>query len=369
MKTNFKVLSVFSGAGGLDFGFYKSGFEIVFANDIYADAVETYKLNIGTHIVCDDIKNIYNKILKFSGNVDVIIGGPPCQGFSVAGKMDPEDKRSQMIWEYVNIIELIRPKIFIMENVKALGTLSKWGAVRNKVLVKLRRLGYSTSFIVLNSSDYGVPQSRERVIFVGFYNNLSNIPDLEKILAPFKEKAKTVREVLSVLDVAGTGNNTEICKAKITLTDKPVLRKSPYAGMLFNGLGRPVRINGYCATLPASMGGNKTPIIDTDELYNNASSWVEEYHINITNGKTIPEYKLAPKRLRRLTVREAAIIQTFPLGFNFFGSQSSKYTQIGNAVPCELGYKIAQMVSYYLENSRYKGNYPTLPFQTELTEI
>ena len=104
MKTNFKVLSVFSGAGGLDFGFYKSGFEIVFANDIYADAVETYKLNIGTHIVCDDIKNIYNKILKFSGNVDVIIGGPPCQGFSVAGKMDPEDKRSQMIWDMLILL-------------------------------------------------------------------------------------------------------------------------------------------------------------------------------------------------------------------------------------------------------------------------
>ena len=127
--------------------------------------------------------------------------------------------------------------------------------------------------------------------------------------------------------------------------------------MLFNGLGRPIRINGYCATLPASMGGNKTPIIDSDELYFNYSSWIEQYHKGIINKTIIPEYKLAPDRLRRITVEEAAVIQTFPVDYVFKGSQSSRYTQIGNAVPCRLGYNIARMVYDYIRLKKYLGGY------------
>lgn len=273
-----------------------------------------------------------------------------------------------MIWEFVKVLDIVKPKIFVMENVKALGTLEKWSEIRKELLLKMNRIGYSVNFIIVNTSNYGVPQSRERVLFVGFYNKLNKKPDLEKIFSPFKEKSKSVKEILSALDKVGTGNNTSICKAKITLTDRPVMRRSPYAGMLFNGLGRPININGYCATLPASMGGNKTPIIDSGELYDGLSSWVEEYHQKLLKKEIVPEYKLAPPRLRRLTVEEAALIQTFPINYKFCGSQSSKYTQIGNAVPCELGYRIAQMVHYYLEKDRYMHNYPTVnrPEQLEL---
>ena len=352
------VISLFSGAGGLDVGFKRANFNIVLANDFFKDAVLTYKKNIGDHIICDDIRNIFNIIENFKNKIDVIIGGPPCQGFSVAGKMDPNDERSQMIWEFVKAINIVRPKIFVMENVKALGSLEKWEGVRKKLMLQIEKLGYSVNYIIVNASDYGVPQSRERVFFIGFYNNLNKKPNLERIFDPFKEKSKSVKETLSILDVAGKGNNMGICKAKITLTNRPVMRRSPYAGMLFNGLGRPVNINGYCATLPASMGGNKTPIIDTGELYEGLPSWIEEYHQKLIKGEIIPEYKLAPDRLRRLTVEEAALIQTFPLDYKFCGSQSSQYTQIGNAVPCELGYKIAKIVLYYLENDRYMGDYP-----------
>lgn len=353
------VLSLFSGAGGLDVGFKKANFNIILANDCFKDAVLTYRKNIGNHIICDDIRNIFSTIENLKNKVDVVIGGPPCQGFSVAGKMDPSDARSQMIWEFVKVLNIVKPKIFVMENVKALGTLKKWSNVRKELVSQIEKLGYSVNYIVVNASDYGVPQSRERVLFIGFYNKLNKRPNLEQIFEPFKEKSRSVKEVLSILDIAGRGNNVGICKAKITLTDRPVIRRSPYAGMLFNGLGRPININGYCATLPASMGGNKTPIIDSGEFYGGLPSWVEEYHQKIIKGEIIPEYKLAPERLRRITVEEAALIQTFPLDYQFYGSQSSQYTQIGNAVPCELGYKIAKMVLYYLKNDRYKNKYPT----------
>ena len=338
------VVSLFSGAGGLDMGFHMEGFNIVWANDFDADACETYKANIGNHIRCGDIKKWLYELHQFSNRVDLLIGGPPCQGFSVAGKMDPNDPRSENVWNYVKALEIVQPKAFVMENVKALGVLEKWSEIRNNLLERMRELGYSTDYVVVNSSDYNVPQNRERVLFIGFKEEKVKSIDLEKMLEPYKIKAPTVREVLSVLDKPGVGNNPHVCNAKITFTCNPVMRKSPYAGMIFNGLGRPIRIDGYCATLPASMGGNKTPIIDEEELYENKSSWVEEYHKKLMAGTIKPVFKEAPKRLRRLTVEEAAAIQTFPLGYNFIGSRTTMYKQIGNAVPCNLANQVAKMI-------------------------
>lgn len=361
-----KAISLFSGAGGLDVGFKKAGFDILWANDFDKNACETYKNNIGNHIHCGDIESLKSQLVKFENEIDVVFGGPPCQGFSVAGKMNPDDPRSKHIWTFADIIEQINPRAFVMENVKALGELSKWEPLRISLLEKLRSLGYSVNFIVVNASDYDVPQARERVFFIGFKNNSFIIPDLSRMLEPYKKKGKTVREALSVLDKAGQGNNQSICKAKITLTPNPVLRKSPYAGMLFNGLGRPVKIEGYCATLPASMGGNKTPIIDEDELYKNSKSWVEDYHSKIMNGGNPSEFAEAPKRLRRLTVEESLILQTFPINYKFAGSQSSIFKQIGNAVPCNLGYAIGQMMIDYLIHEDLGKMILKLPYQLEI---
>lgn len=343
-----EVVSLFSGAGGLDYGFIKAGFNIVWANDISKDAVGTYKQNIGNHIHLGDISEFMEELKELSGDIDLLIGGPPCQGFSVAGKMDPHDPRSKLVWSYIEVLEMLKPRAFVMENVKALGSLTKWNPLKVELLKKMRSLGYSTNYAIVNSSDFNVPQARERVIFIGFRSDSFIIPDIEKMLEPYKVIAKPLREALGVLDRAGTGNNTSLCNAKITLTPNPVLRKSPYAGMLFNGLGRPVKLDGYCATLPASMGGNKTPIIDEDELYNKSTGWVEIYHQKLLSGERASDFQIAPSRLRRLTVEEAAIIQTFPLNYSFCGSQSSKYTQIGNAVPCELAYNMARMIYDYL---------------------
>jgi len=332
-----KTISLFSGAGGLDQGLIRAGFDVIFANDYDKNACATYLNNIGNHIKYGDIDSYKEELLQYKGQIDLIAGGPPCQGFSVAGKMDPNDPRSKHIWTFAELISQIQPNAFIMENVKALGTLKKWEPLRKSLIQKFRDSGYATNFVVLNSSDFNVPQNRYRVFFIGFKTNAMLVPDLKQMLESYQKQAETVREAIAVLDKAGTGNNTGICKAKITLTSKPIMRKSPYAGMLFNGAGRPTRINGYSATLPASMGGNKTPIIDELELYENAKSWVEEYHQGLVEGKQPSEYKEAPKRLRRLTYQEAAVLQTFPINYDWKGSRSSIFKQIGNAVPCNLG--------------------------------
>jgi len=362
-----RAISLFSGAGGLDVGFKKAGVEIIWANDSDKDACDTYASNIGNHIKCGDIEEFKKELFRTVNNIDIIFGGPPCQGFSVAGKMDPHDPRSKHIWTFAEIVEKYQPKAFVMENVKALGKLKKWEDLREQLLQKFRDSGYIVNYVILNASEFNVPQARERVFFIGFKGNPSIVPNLEKMMAPFKTKSPTVREALSKLDKAGTGNNSSICKAKITITPNPIMRKSPYAGMLFNGLGRPVKIDGYCATLPASMGGNKTPIIDEEALYNNKENWIESYHKKIIDGGEPLPYKVAPKRLRRLTLEEASTLQSFPENYIFSGSQSSVFKQIGNAVPCNLGYAVASMIYYEcLNNNEKKSPIIEQPVQLRL---
>jgi len=339
------LISLFSGAGGLDIGFKNAGFNLLWANDFDKDACETYKQNIGDHIVHGDIQSYETKLCSTFSEIDLVIGGPPCQGFSVAGKMDPTDPRSRHVWTFVENIERIKPKAFVMENVGALGKLDKWKDIRTGILFKLRSLGYATNFVIINAKDYGVPQSRERIFFIGFKTASNNLNlNLDLMLDPYQQKSLTLKTTLLKLDKAGTGNNTGQCNAKITLAKNPIMRKSPFAGMLFNGLGRPLDINGYSSTISASMGGNKTPIVDEEELYFDKDNWIIEYHKKLSNGIARPELVDIPKSVRRITVEEAALIQTFPIGYKFSGSQSSKFKQIGNAVPCNLSQQVAKMV-------------------------
>lgn len=130
------------------------------------------------------------------------------------------------------------------------------------------------------------------------------------------------------------------------------MRKSPYAGMYFNGQGRPINIDGYSNTLPASMGGNKTPFIDEEYLYGSAEcDWVIDYHKSLLEGTIEPKFEEAPKRLRRITIKEAARIQSFPDDYIFCGNKGKIYTQIGNAVPCRLAEAVARAVIKYLNQN------------------
>lgn len=354
MNNKFTGISLFAGAGGMDVGFKNAGINIIFANELIKDAADTYNANHPEGImVNDDINNIIDKFHNYKG-VDIVFGGPPCQGFSVAGKMDPDDMRSRLIFTFLEVVEKVTPRAFVMENVKALGTLEKWKSVRIKFLKRANSLGYSCVPIVLNASEYGVPQKRERVFFIGIKDNLDPFFEytINNLILDYKSKSPSVREILSPLGRAGTEKNPHTCTAKITFATHPIMRKSPYAGMYFNGQGRPIDIDGYSNTLPASMGGNKTPFVDEDYLYGSSSeNWVVSYHQGLCNGTIIPEFKEAPKRLRRITIKEAAKIQTFPDNYIFKGNKGSIYTQLGNAVPCKLAEAVAKAVIEHLNNA------------------
>jgi DNA (cytosine-5)-methyltransferase 1 len=334
-EKRFSFVSLYSGAGGLDLGFSAAGFYPVWANDIDPDAVETYNNYLGGLLgheaVCGDVRR---QALPECGSAALVIGGPPCQGFSVAGKMDPNDPRSRHIWDFLGVVKRVQPRAFVLENVMGLAMNRRWAGLRHALLQSAGELGYETELITLRASDFGVPQNRERMFLVGTRNGEAIDPEPVSAEAP-----PTVRSVLDNLPRYGASGNRTFCVAKVTPAKKPVLRRSPYAGMLFNGQGRPLNLDAPAPTLPASMGGNRTPIIDQEQLDTGRECWVIGYHRRLWNGGA--PYKRVPKRLRRLTLEECAAIQTFPPGVEWSGRLSSQFKQIGNAVPPRLAFHVA----------------------------
>jgi DNA (cytosine-5)-methyltransferase 1 len=338
-----KGVSLFTGAGGMDVGFSNAGIDVVLANELMPYACDTYEKNHPeTKLLRGDLNEYLDSFSE--GDADIVFGGPPCQGFSVAGKMDPDDERSKLIWSFLEVVGRVRPKVFVMENVKALGVLEKWKPIRDRFIELSQSKGYCCHYFVLNAAEYGVSQNRERVFFIGSlkeYEPMQFLGELNK----HKETPQSLRKLLSSLPAAGSEENPLTCTAKITLAANPVMRKSPYAGMLFNGLGRPLNLESVSATLPASMGGNKTPIVDTKLLEDpNENDWVVDYHAKLRNNTEKSQFGLAPDRLRRLTIVESAAIQSFPPNYEFCGTKSAVYTQIGNAVPCRLAERVAKTV-------------------------
>ncbi len=349
-----KCVSLYTGCGGLDLGFHDAGFTTIWANDIDPFALETYSNELNRRgflipeIQCGDVSKAK---LPDRGSADVVIGGPPCQGFSVAGRMDPNDPRSRQVWEFFRVVEHISPRAFVMENVKALATNARWAGTMEALQAKGEKLGYQTRLLVLNAADYGVAQLRERMFLVGIQDGIMPTP------VSFGAR-KTVRAALTDLPAYREIGNHSICKAIVTAAKTPVLRKSPFAGMLFNGQGRPMDLDAPSLTLPASMGGNRTPIIDQQSLAENAVPWVTGYHGRLmAGGKPVAK---VPKYLRRLTVEEAACLQGFPLGMSFAGSQCTKFRQIGNSVPPALGEVVGRTLKNVLEGAaaaeEWRGN-------------
>lgn len=342
------AISLFSGAGGMDVGFESAGVDVIWANEFNSDAVNTYKVNHpNTHVECADIRYVKTQLEKYAeSHIDLVFGGPPCQGFSVAGKMDPNDERSKMIWEFLDVVRIVSPSIFVIENVKALGELARWKNVRENIIKRATDLGYHCFFRIFNAADFGVPQKRERVFFIGVkHGNARTEIFFDELIQKKRQPRQTLRDCLLKLETAGRIENPLTCTAKISLASNPVIRKSPYAGMLFNGMGRPLNFDEQANTLPASMGGNKTPIVDDLLLHNpSADNWVALYHQKLIAGEApIPQVNM-PSHLRRLTIKEAAAIQTFPPNYIFHGEKSSVYRQIGNAVPCKLAQAVAEAI-------------------------
>lgn len=303
-----RVVSLFSGAGGLDLGFYQAGYELLWANDIDKDAVNSYRNNIGNHIVCESIENIWSKHIP---ECDIVIGGFPCQGFSVANmNRSAADSRNTLYRELVRVIKDKQPKYFLAENVKGLATLDK-GQILKIILRDLTGGGYKVKYKILNAADYGVPQRRERIIFVGVRNDINHNIDFppcshaDPISSPNPPIRPwvTIGEALSGIpepnDAPGLANHT--C--------------SQYK----------LRFNGYI--------GHRT--IDPNKPAPTITARGDS-----RGGVVVLHH---PRNHRRMSARELATTQSFPLDFRFSGCLSSVYRQIGNAVPPLFSSALASM--------------------------
>ena len=246
-----RMLSVYTGAGGLDIGFAEAGFAPVFAIDINSDATETYQRSckrLGHRIptlAADSHQchtgDVADHMPLIAGvQCDLVVGGPPCQGFSVAGKMDPADPRSDHIWRFLDVVEATAPRAFVMENVMSLGSNDRWATVLYDLRGRAERLGYRTAKVILNSADFGVPQSRRRLFLVGTRSDVTafSIP-----LGDVFHDPPTSRSALESLAPLGTPGNDTLCNARVVPMSKPLLRRSPYAGKLFNGAGSVVNLD------------------------------------------------------------------------------------------------------------------------------
>lgn len=329
MKIRPTCIDLFSGAGGLSLGLKMAGWNALVASDFDGTACSTYRYNFpGTDVIEGDVRNIDWTSLR--GKVDLIAGGPPCQPFSVAGNQRAFQDNRDMLPEFVRAVREIKPSLILMENVAGLTTTKNLPYLQIK-LDELRELGYAVHFQVLNAANYGVAQDRLRVIVLG---SMTSLPPFPKATHGTKSKP-----YVSARDALTGVPPDEPNRAIVTYAKNPIIRPSPWAGMLVNGGGRPINLSEPAQTIPASAGGNRTHIIDPDGV-------LLEYHAQLLAGGK-PRQGLVP-HVRRLTVRESARIQSFPDSFTFLGQKSATYRQIGNAVPPILGKAIGKALLRHL---------------------
>lgn len=339
-----RAIDLFSGPGGLSLGLKSSGIYAELCVEKNADAVDTYsRHSVNCIHANEDIRKI--SFQKYRNKIDIVFGGPPCQPFSTGGLQKAQFDQRDMIPEFIRCITEVQPEAFIMENVPGLITKNS-RAYFDHVLQRLSVLGYKLNWAVLNAGDYGVPQKRKRLILLGSQEEFLKFPHPTHGDRTRKEFVKA-SDVLRLDDPIG-----EPAKTPVTYAKNPDIRKYAYAGLVYNGGGRPIDPNGLCHTILASSGGSKTHWIDTKGI-------VEEYHAHLSSGGK-PRSGVVDGA-RRLSVEECALIQTFPKGLKFSGSKSSQYTQIGDAVPPKLAAAIGRAVVAQL--SRKKSNIKLLDFQ------
>ena len=344
-KTKYNVIDLFSGCGGLSLGFEMAGFEVNIAIDNWEDALVTYRHN---HYGCNtlnadllhlDPKEVENKYDIHE--VSVIIGGPPCQGFSVAGKRIIDDDRNKLYKSFVKFVAHFRPKAFVMENVPNILSIGK-GAVKDAVIKDFSELGYTISYKVLTASDYGVPQNRRRAIFVGLHNEEFPFP------SPNVDKRVTTWEALSDLPEDSVDDGSAY----------PIAPLSDYQKLMRKGVGglynhqitvHTPETQRIIAMVPD--GGNYKCL--PEEMWS-----LRKVHIAWTrmNSKkpcfTIDTghfHHFHYKFNRVPTVRESARIQSFPDNYVFIGGKGSQLRQVGNAVPPLMAKAIAEQLKTVIE--------------------
>lgn len=343
-----KVIDLFAGVGGLSLGFETCGFDVVMANEYDEAIANAYKLNHkNTNVVVGDITKLDLKKIfgRFVGKIDVIIGGPPCQGFSQKGQRKTiHDERNFLFKYYVEVVKLVRPRYFVMENVPNLLTAEK-GFFRNEIEELFDSIGYKLTMGILNASDYGVPQNRRRAVIIGKMGG--EAPKLPKPL----NKKTTIWDAISDLAFLESGEGQEEQKYQIDV-------QSNYQKQL---RGRCLVLSNHVATKHSSIALKRLAMIPpnggkeslpkehlTKSIYSGTWTRMRKNEISATittRFDTPSSGKFTHPFLdRAITVREAARIQSFPDDFKFVGNKGSQMKQVGNAVPPLLAEAIANVI-------------------------
>lgn len=325
------VLDLFAGCGGLSLGFAAVGLDVVAAAEWDEDACASFaKAHPGIELYEGDLTTRSFRGLR--GEVEVVVGGPPCQPWSSGGKRlgagDPRDG-----WPaFIRVLDEVRPRAFLAENVVGLASGSRRAAFA-ALLDELGSRGYRVTAEVVSAADSGVPQRRARLVIVGLADGCAfTFP--APTHGPGRPRPWTAAgEVLGPVPI-GQPN-----RSVVTYARAPDLRPNPYDGHVYNGGGRPIDLGSPAPTLLASMGGNKTPWVDTAGV-------VPEYHAHLRLGGA-PRHGPVPGA-RRITVEEAALLQTFPPGVELVGPRSSCYRQVGNAVPPRLAEALGRQLLAHL---------------------
>lgn len=345
----YNVVDLFSGAGGLSYGFEMAGFNVLLGIDNDVKALETFKQNHkNSQILCGDITNIsYESDIKpIIGNkkVDLIVGGPPCQGMSLSGPRQFDDPRNKLYLSYIRLVKEIQPTAFVIENV--IGIISLFGGkIKDNIIEKFSKMGYKVQFKVLLASEYGVPQNRKRVIFVGTKKDgfiypeplkstittemaLSDLPTLEDELGeevmsyvtePQNEYQKLMRQrSSSVLNHVAANHSEKVTSTIALVPDGGNYKDLPEE--LRNSRNFNVAWTRFASWKPA-------PTIDTGHRHH--------FHY---------KYNRVP------TVRESARLQSFPDDFIFYGSKTQQFRQVGNAVPPLMAKEIANSLLKYFKD-------------------
>jgi DNA (cytosine-5)-methyltransferase 1 len=327
---NMKIAAFFSGAGGLDLGFRNAGFEVTWANEYDKDIWATYEINHPETTL--DRRSILDIVPSDIPDVDGIIGGPPCQSWSEAGKSRGiEDQRGQLFFEYMELIKAKKPKFFLAENVSGI-LFSKHDDAVTELLNNFAKIGYNVSYGLLNANNYGVPQDRERVIIVGIRT------DLDKVFTPPKELEyrpslkDAIADLESSAQPASTGNKHN--------SDLEVLNHEFMTGGFSSMFMSRNRVRDWDSpSFTIQAGGRHAPL-----------------HPQAPRMEKIgkDEWRFKPgfeDQYRRLSVRECARVQTFPDDFEFvYTNVADGYKMIGNAVPVTFAEHLATQVKVAIGN-------------------
>lgn len=311
----FTAISLFAGAGGLDMGFERAGFRTIWANDFESDACKTHENWSTAKVVCSDVAKVDAADIP---DADIMLGGFPCQGFSLSGPRKIDDSRNVLYKHYVRIVKAKKPKMFVGENVKGLLTMGE-GSIIEAIIEDFSDCGYNVFYKLLNAKDYGVPEDRERVIIVGFRKDL----EIHNFDFPVPRNYRvTMREALKNIPEP---TPDEVCDAPYSSRYMSRNRKRDWDDVSYT-------IPAMAKQVTLWPGSSDMVKIDKDH-------W--EFG---ENGVT-----------RRFSWREAAAIQTFPADLEFYGDLTSKYKQIGNAVPVKLAEIIATHLYGVLSNALHYG--------------